>query len=51
MLHTAEQKNPLRENISSEDVGTFGTYVCSPAGRHITGTVLHVDSGAHIMGA
>ena len=51
MLSAAEQKTPLRENISAEDVGTLGAFLCSPAARHITGTTMYVDSGAHIMGS
>ena len=49
MLAAAEEKTPLKENISAEDVGAMGAFLCGPGGKHITGTVLHVDSGAHIM--
>jgi enoyl-[acyl-carrier protein] reductase I len=51
MLAMAEQKTPLHENISAEDVGALGAFLCGPGGKHITGTTLYVDSGAHIMGA
>ena len=51
MLKTAEEKTPLKENISAEDVGALGAFLCGPGGRHVTGTVMYVDSGAHIMGA
>ncbi|MGZ3689215.1 MAG: enoyl-ACP reductase FabI [Bdellovibrionota bacterium] len=50
MLAAAEEKTPLRENIAAEDVGHLAAFLCGPGGRHITGTTLHVDSGAHIMG-
>jgi enoyl-[acyl-carrier protein] reductase I len=50
MLAAAEEKTPLRENISAEDVGELGAFLCGPGGRHITGSTLYVDSGAHIMG-
>jgi enoyl-[acyl-carrier protein] reductase I len=50
MLAAAEQKAPLRENISAEDVGALAAFLCSPMGKHITGSTLYVDSGAHIMG-
>jgi len=51
MLKAAEEKTPLKENISAEDVGALGAFLCGPGGRHVTGTVMYVDSGAHIMGA
>ncbi len=50
MLAKAEEKTPLRENISAEDVGALGAFLCSSAARHMTGTTLYLDSGAHIMG-
>jgi enoyl-[acyl-carrier protein] reductase I len=50
MLAKAEEKTPLRENIDQEDVGALAAFLCGPAGRHITGTVMMVDSGAHMMG-
>jgi enoyl-[acyl-carrier protein] reductase I len=50
MLASAEEKTPLHENITAEDVGALAAFLCSPMGRHITGSTLYVDSGAHIMG-
>ena len=50
MLNAAKEKTPLQENISAEDVGSLAAFLCGPAGKHITGTTLYVDSGAHIMG-
>ncbi len=49
MLSSAAEKTPLRENIDQEDVGALGAFLLSPAARHITGTTMYVDSGAHIM--
>lgn len=51
MLDYAQTQVPLRENITSDDVGALTAYLCGPGGAHITGTTLYVDSGAHIMGA
>jgi enoyl-[acyl-carrier protein] reductase I len=51
MLAKAEEKTPLRENIEQTDVGAMAAFLCGPGGRHITGTTMMVDSGAHIMGA
>ncbi len=50
MLAAAEENTPLHENITGEDVGTLAAFLCSPMGKHITGSTLYVDSGAHIMG-
>lgn len=50
MLKAAEEKTPLKENINQEDVGHLGAYLCGPGGKHITGQVIYVDSGASIMG-
>lgn len=51
MLSAAEEKTPLHENITGDDVGGLAAFLCSPLGRHITGSTLYVDSGAHIMGS
>lgn len=51
MLATAAEKTPLRENIAAEDVGALAAFLCGPGGKHITGSTMYVDSGAHIMGA
>jgi enoyl-[acyl-carrier protein] reductase I len=50
MLAKAEEKTPLHENITAEDVGELAGFLCSGAARHLTGSTLYVDSGAHIMG-
>lgn len=51
MLSAAAEKTPMKENISAEDVGSLGAFLCTSGARHITGSTLYVDSGAHIMGA
>ncbi len=51
MLAQAAEKTPMRENITGDDVGALGAFLCGPGGVHITGSTLYVDSGAHIMGA
>jgi enoyl-[acyl-carrier protein] reductase I len=50
MLKAAEEKSPLRENITQEDVGHLGAFLCGPGGKHLTGQTIYVDSGASIMG-
>jgi len=49
-LEAAGKSTPLQENIDAQDVGALAGFLASPAARHITGTTLYVDSGAHIMG-
>ncbi len=50
MLAASEEKTPLHENISADDVGSLSAFLCSSYAKHITGSTLYVDSGAHIMG-
>jgi enoyl-[acyl-carrier protein] reductase I len=49
MLKSAEEKTPLKENITQESVGELGAFLCSDGARHITGEVIYLDSGYHIM--
>ncbi len=46
-----EEVSPLRENISARDVGNTAVYLASDLSRLVTGNVLFVDSGTHVMGA
>ncbi len=41
---------PIKENISIEDVGSAAVFLCSDMSKHVTGEVMHVDSGFNIMG-
>jgi enoyl-[acyl-carrier protein] reductase I len=50
MLAEAEQKNPLRRNVSIDEVGNAAAFLCSDLASGITGDVLYVDSGYHILG-
>ena len=49
MLSKNEETVPLKENITIEDVGNMATYLCSDTGKHVTGTTMYLDSGAHIL--
>lgn len=42
---------PLRRNIEPEDVADAAVFLASDLARSITGQILFVDSGFHIMGA
>jgi enoyl-[acyl-carrier protein] reductase I len=51
MLKLYDAMSPLRRNVSVEEVGKSGLYLLSDLASGVTGEVLHVDSGYHIMGA
>ena len=51
MLKLYDAMSPLRRNVSVEEVGKSGMYLLSELASGVTGEVLHVDSGYHIMGA
>lgn len=42
---------PLRANVTIEDIGNAAVFLCSDMAAHITGEVLYVDCGYHILGA
>ncbi len=50
MLDEAEKKNPLRRNVTIDEVGNAAAFLCSDLASGITGDVLYVDSGYHILG-
>jgi len=50
MLKEAEAKTPLRRNVSIDEVGNAAAFLCSDLASGITGDVLYVDSGYHILG-
>ncbi len=50
-LTTVAEKSPMRENVSPEDVGALAAFLCNDSAKHMTGSVIHVDSGYNIMGA
>jgi len=50
-LKLAEEKSPLKRNISGDDVGYLAAFLCGQGGRNITGCTIYVDSGIHIIGA
>jgi len=50
ILETMESKSPLRRNIDQDEVGDATMFLLSGLARGITGEVLHVDAGYHILG-
>lgn len=50
MLNEVEKKTPLRRNTTIDEVGNAAAFLCSDLASGITGDVLYVDSGYHIVG-
>jgi len=50
ILHTIEEKAPLRRNVTQEDVGNVALFLMSDLSSAVTGEIIHVDSGYHILG-
>lgn len=49
MRHIHAERAPLRRNISQEEVAKAALFLCSDLSSGITGTILPVDAGFHIM--
>ena len=45
-----EYNSPLRRNVDIDDVGKSALYLLSDLGSGVTGEVLHVDAGYHVVG-
>ncbi len=50
ILKWNEYNAPLRRTVTIEEVGDAGMFMCSNLSRGITGEILHVDSGYHVVG-
>lgn len=46
-----EEVAPLRENVTIEDVGNTAVFLASDMARMVTGNIIFVDSGAHVLAA
>lgn len=46
----SQANSPLQGILTSEDVGNTAAFLCSNFAQAITGEVLHVDNGIHVMG-
>jgi 3-hydroxybutyrate dehydrogenase len=40
---------PMKKALAPRDIGNVVAFLCSDAGRFITGTVLPVDGGMHLV--
>jgi enoyl-[acyl-carrier protein] reductase I len=50
ILKWNEYNAPLRRSVTIEEVGETGAFLLSPMARGITGEIVHVDAGYHIVG-
>ena len=50
ILKWNEYNSPLRRNVTIDDVGGAGLYLCSDLSSGVTGEVHHVDAGYHTVG-
>jgi enoyl-[acyl-carrier protein] reductase I len=49
MLSDAAAKAPEHETATIEDVGALAAFLVSDAARHVTGTIIPVDGGQHLL--
>ncbi len=50
ILRWNEYNAPLRRSVTIEEVGDSAVYLLSPMSRGVTGEILHVDAGYHVVG-
>jgi enoyl-[acyl-carrier protein] reductase I len=50
MLEYHRNHAPLRRNTEQDEVGDAAVFLLSPLSRAVTGEVIHVDGGFHVMG-
>jgi enoyl-[acyl-carrier protein] reductase I len=50
MAHIVKSSAPLRRGTTIDEVGDTAAFLCSDLARGITGELVHVDSGYHVMG-
>jgi enoyl-[acyl-carrier protein] reductase I len=50
ILRWNELNAPLRRTVTIEEVGESAAFLLSPAARGVTGEILHVDAGYHVVG-
>ena len=51
MLKLYEHMAPMARNVTHEEVGSTGAFLLGPMSDGISGEILHVDGGYHMMGS
>ena len=50
ILKWNEYNSPLRRTVTIDEVGESAAYLVSDMARGVTGEILHVDAGYHVVG-
>ena len=50
ILRWNEYNSPLRRTVTIEEVGDTAAYLVSDMARGMTGEIVHVDAGYHVVG-
>ncbi|HVL74245.1 MAG TPA: enoyl-ACP reductase FabI [Beijerinckiaceae bacterium] len=50
ILKWNEYNSPLRRTVTTDEVGETAAYLVSDMARGVTGEILHVDAGYHVVG-
>jgi enoyl-[acyl-carrier protein] reductase I len=50
MLRYTSERTPLRRNVDQGEVGKTALWLCSDLASGVTGEVVYVDAGYHILG-
>lgn len=50
MIEYTKTNSPLPESITAREVGATAAFLASPLGAGVTGSVVYVDKGYHVMG-
>jgi enoyl-[acyl-carrier protein] reductase I len=50
ILRWNEYNSPLRRTVTTDEVGDTAAYLASDMARGMTGEILHVDAGYHVVG-
>ena len=50
MLDYVERNTPLQRNVTIDEVGNVAAFLCSDLASGVTGEVIYVDCGFHIVG-
>ncbi len=50
ILNYNEKVTPLRQNVSTDEVGNVAAFLCSDLSLGVTGDIIYVDGGYHIVG-
>jgi enoyl-[acyl-carrier protein] reductase I len=50
MIDYSLANSPISREMDARDVGDVAAFLASPLARAITGTILYVDNGQHVMG-